>query len=235
MVVCRHVIEHVPDPVDLLRHLRQALHDSPAAVVVFETPGIEWILDRVAYQDFFYEHCSYFSESSLATALRMAGFNPVELRRVFGGQYLWCEALIVDDVRPSPAGGTLKPRLDAYVQDESDRIAGTTSMVRSLAAAGGVAVWGAGAKGVTFLNLADPQADSVSCVIDVNPNKHGKFIPGTGHPIVSLGAMRDGRAASAIVMNPNYLDESRAMVAREGLDLDLVTDRHGSPSSKGTR
>ncbi len=235
MVVCRHVIEHVPDPVALLGAVRGALEHSPAAVVVFETPAIEWILDSVAYQDFFYEHCSYFSERSLPTAFAMAGLVPVKLRRVFGGQYLWCEALIDDSASPLVASGALKPRLDAYGQAEARRISRTTSAVRSRADAGGVAVWGAGAKGVTFLNLADPEGHSVSCVIDVNPNKQGKFIPGTAHPIVALGAMRDGRAASAIVMNPNYLDESRAMVAREGIDLELVTDEHDAPFTNRLR
>jgi len=133
------------------------------------------------------------------------------------------------------AGGALKPLLDAYSRAEARRISRTISAVRSRADAGGVAVWGAGAKGVTFLNLADPDGNNVSWVIDVNPNKQGKFIPGTAHPIVALGAMRDGRAASAIVMNPNYLDESRAMVASEGIDLELVTDDHDAPLTNGLR
>lgn len=78
-----------------------------------------------------------------------------------------------------PRDGALEERLVAYRAAEALSISRTTAAVRSLAASGGVAVLGAGAKGVTFLNLADPEAANVSCVIDVNPYKQGKFIPGT--------------------------------------------------------
>ena len=43
VVVCRHVIEHVPEPLTLLRSVRQALTNSPNARVFFETPCVEWI------------------------------------------------------------------------------------------------------------------------------------------------------------------------------------------------
>ena len=58
VVVCRHVIEHVPEPVALLRSIRQALGTRQNARVFFETPCVEWILRNQVIWDFFYEHCS---------------------------------------------------------------------------------------------------------------------------------------------------------------------------------
>ena len=46
-----------------------------------------------------------------------------------------------------------------------------------------VVLWGGGSKGVTFLNMKGDR-DKIEYVIDTNPRKHGKYIPGTGQKIV---------------------------------------------------
>ena len=100
VVICRHVIEHVLDPVALLTTVRQALVQSPRARLFFETPCVEWILANQVVWDFFYEHCSYFSRASLSTAFQHAGFQVADVQHVFGGQYLWLEARL--DGEPTP-------------------------------------------------------------------------------------------------------------------------------------
>jgi SAM-dependent methyltransferase len=74
VVVCRHVIEHVPEPAMLLAEIRQA---SAGARVFIETPDVEWILRNAVIWDFFYEHCSYFSPNSFVTAFHSTGFGEV--------------------------------------------------------------------------------------------------------------------------------------------------------------
>src|SRR5262245_47153945 len=60
-VVCRHVIEHVPEPLALLRTVRAGVGESGTTRVFFETPCAEWILRGQVMWDFFYEHCSLFT------------------------------------------------------------------------------------------------------------------------------------------------------------------------------
>ncbi len=85
---------------------------------------------------------------------------------------------------------------------------------------GGVAVWGAGAKGVTFAGLVDPQESQVDCVVDINPRKQGRFLPGTGHPIVPPAALRELGVKTVLVLNPNYVPEIRLLL--DELNLDVV-------------
>ena len=85
-VICRHVIEHVSDPRELIASVRQALD---GAWVFFETPCVEWILRNRVIWDFFYEHCSLFGAASLRTLFEQAGFTVEAVDHVFGGQYLW--------------------------------------------------------------------------------------------------------------------------------------------------
>ena len=76
---------------------------------------------------------------------------------------------------------------------------------------GPLAVWGAGAKGVAFLNVLDPDASLVETVIDINPRKQGGFVPGTGHPIHGVDGLREAGTSSVLVMNPGYAAECRGM------------------------
>lgn len=223
VIICRHVIEHVPDPVGLLRSIRGTLLGSPKARVFFETPCVEWILRHQVGWDFFYEHCSLFSAASLSGAFRAAGFTVTAIRHVFGGQYLWLEATPVEGAQvidhcPEPVLGMAR----RFAVAESPRLRSWSLGLVQFGRAGPVAVWGAGAKGVTFCHLADPAGERVACVVDINPAKQGKFVAGTGHPILSPeGAVARG-VAKVLVLNPNYVTEVTDCLARHGSAAEVL-------------
>jgi 2-polyprenyl-3-methyl-5-hydroxy-6-metoxy-1,4-benzoquinol methylase len=224
-VICRHVIEHVADPVGLLQTIRRTLEHSHHARLFLETPCAEWILTNGVIWDFFYEHCSYFTAASLATALTTAGFRMTVVRHVFGGQYLWVEASLaeVDKDFAVPLGPGAIPELArSFATQERARIEAWKGEVQALAKDGKVAIWGAGAKGVTFAHLIDPECQRIACVVDVNPNKQGHFVPGTGHPIISQRDMEAYQVRSALVLNPNYLGEIEASLQKAGLEIRLI-------------
>jgi hypothetical protein len=227
IIVCRHVIEHIKHPVEFLRTIRAALTSSPHAKIFFETPCVDWILRHQVIWDFFYEHCSIFTESSLTTAFEIAGFTVQNSRRVFEGQYLWIEA--------SPAANSETKTIDynpSSIRDMSHAFAAKDDIlykrwktkIQELVTLGKVAVWGAGAKGVTFANLIDPDALFFDCIIDVNPHKQGKFLPGSGHQILSFQLAFDRGIRYAILMNPNYQDEIFHLLKESGIfSVELIT------------
>lgn len=220
-VICRHVIEHVPRPLELLGRVREAVSASPAATVYFETPDLEWILDGVVLWDFFYEHCSYFTAASLSNAFIRAGFKPLAVRRLFGGQYLWMKASLASTAssfeRPWP---TLRQKLLGYAAAEERKVAVWQSTVEEMSARG-VAVWGAGAKGITFVNLLDPQASRIRCLVDINPAKQHRYAAGTGHAIVPPEELRPREVSNVILMNPNYAEETQRIADSAGLEIQL--------------
>jgi SAM-dependent methyltransferase len=223
VVVSRHVIEHVPDPLRLLRNIRQALVNSRDARIFIETPCVRWILRNHVIWDFFYEHCSYFTAESLATALRMAGFAVQSVRHVFKGQYLWLEARVAVDASPVTREPGDVPALAAQFALAERRLTGEwEAKVKGLTSRGGVALWGAGAKGVTFANLIDPAREWIECVVDLNPSKQGGYVPGTGHSIISPRELTSYGVKSAILMNPNYREENLALLRESGIDVALI-------------
>jgi hypothetical protein len=102
--------------------------------------------------------------------------------------------------------------------DFGHRIKGYSALVEGL---DGLAIWGAGAKGSTFLNLIDKQGTKVNCVIDINPKKQNRYIGGTGHPVISPSELIKKGIKNIIVMNVNYLDEIRAVT--DPLGINLIT------------
>jgi SAM-dependent methyltransferase len=223
VIVSRHVIEHVPDPPALLRNIRQALTNSRDALIFIETPCVRWILRNHVIWDFFYEHCSYFTAESLTTAFQMAGFAVESVRHVFEGQYLWLEARVAADAPAVTREPGDVPALAAqFARVERGLTGEWSAKVKSLRARGGVALWGAGAKGVTFANLIDPARELIECVVDLNPSKQGHYVPGTGHPIVGPRELKTYGVKSAILMNPNYREENLALLREAGLDVDLI-------------
>ena len=221
-VICRHLIEHEPDPEILLRAARRSAAGVPGCEVFFETPDVGWILENGAFWDFFYEHCSYFSRSSLSAAFQLAGFRVINLRHVFRGQYLWLEACSSGEPGGGFSSADVYDPAKEFAAREDRLIGNWNRRLSDLYSSGGVALWGAGAKGVTFANLLDRDCSRISCVIDVNPNKQGGFIPGTGHPIISFWDLAAYDIATVLVMNSNYIEECRTMLRKAGIDATLI-------------
>jgi hypothetical protein len=221
-VVCRHVVEHIADPITFLASIRNSL-DNAATKVFFETPCVDWILEHQVIWDFFYEHCSYFNARSLARAFANAGFGVSDVRHVFGGQYLWLEASpgTLAQLAASDNGSVLSA-CRAFAEAQKSAVASWLERLTAMRRAGTIALWGAGAKGVTFAGLVDPEALLIDCVIDVNPRKQGCFVPGTGHAIVGPHELAARNIRAAVLMNPNYRRENETILARLGVDVTLV-------------
>ena len=58
-------------------------------------------------------------------------------------------------------------------------------------------------------------AGQVEYVVDVNPYRHGRHMPGSGQEIVAPEFLAEYRPEVVIAMNPIYLDEIGAELARQ--------------------
>ncbi len=227
-VLCRHTLEHVHDVSTFLGAVRLGLERSPEAVVVFEVPDTLRVLQETAFWDLFYEHCSYFTPGSLARALRAAGLVPRRLERTFDDQYL----VVTASAGEAGEGARLElEEAPAQVVDlAADFAEGVArareewgTLLRHARASGETAViWGAGSKGVGFLSTLQLE-DEVAYAVDVNPAKHGMFLPGTGHEIVAPEQLTDIRPGIVVVMNPAYADEIGRDLAELEVDAKILT------------
>ena len=223
MVVCRHTLEHVHDVHGFLTMLRSSLEATPATPVVFEVPDTGRILRETAFWDMFYEHVTYFTPGSLARAFRAAGFEPVTLELGFADQYVLLTAVPsleagAGAVLPhEESAATTSAEADTFIRDLAATRTRWATTLRERRSRGETSViWGAGSKGVGFLSTLE-LSDEIACAVDVNPAKHGMFMPGTGHEIVAPERLREVRPGLVMVMNPAYMDEIRHDLAQLGV------------------
>jgi SAM-dependent methyltransferase len=219
LYLARHLIEHIHDLDALMRGVRSAVGSSQA-VVFFETPDVRWILKNVTFWDIFYEHCSLFSPASLTHLFTRYGFTVRRSSLVFGEQYQWLEAAAAANAGLPPAGldsGHDIGELARHFAREADKK--IADYQRQLQQPGiRSAVWGAGAKGVTFLNTLKPALEVLPVVVDVNPGKQGRYIPGTGQLVIAPEQLPGYQPDTIFIMNPNYADEIRSTVSHLGLN-----------------
>jgi 2-polyprenyl-3-methyl-5-hydroxy-6-metoxy-1,4-benzoquinol methylase len=224
-VCCRHVLEHLSVPMDLLRQLRERLDVSIGTVAFFEVPNSLFTLERLGIWDIIHEHVSYFTPSSLARAFHDAGFTICEADSAFDDQYLWVEARA--DSHASPSALPKRPP-DALYTSFGARFADTVGhwhqrIEEWRSDRRRVVVWGAGAKGVMFLNLLQVTAGAgIDCVVDINPRKQGHFVPLTRQRIVGPDWLLHNPPDLVIVMNPEYGSEVRGMLDDIGICCEVL-------------
>ncbi len=222
LLVCRHVLEHVEDPYALLGVIREGL--APAGVAYVEVPDVRFTLAQGGVFDLIYEHCGYFSAPSLARALTLARLRAEAPVSDFGGQFLAAEARRDQHPEP-PATDPDVATILALVDDFARTFERTVDRWRALLAARTghrLALWGAGSKGVTFLNVV-PGAGAIATVIDVNPQKQDRHVPGGGQRIVPPSALREHPVDAIVLLNPNYRDEIAATLTELGSTAELLT------------
>ena len=76
-----------------------------------------------------------------------------------------------------------------------------------------VAAYGAAAKGNTLLNFAGVRPDLVRYVVDRNPAKRGKFMPGSRIPVVGPERLAADPPDEVLVLPWNLLEEVRGELA----------------------
>jgi SAM-dependent methyltransferase len=237
-VCCKMTLEHVPDVADFVNMVRRSLDRQSNTVVFFQVPDVTRILREYAFWDIYYEHCSYFSPGSLARLFRDCGFEVLKLAREYDDQYVMIEA--------RPASGTalgrfsLEDDLEEVAHDVAkfseccgERIADWRSRIGELWRGGAkVVLWGGGSKAVAFLTTLSLQ-DEIEYVVDINPNKQGTFIAGTGQAIVGPEFLPTSPPDVVIVMNPIYCYEIQRDLDRLGLSARIleVTVSPGAPPS----
>lgn len=206
-LILRHVLEHVVNPVAFLEQMRETNRGS--GTIYIEVPCFEWICERRAWFDIFYEHVNYFR---LTDFERMFG-TVHESGHLFGGQYIY----VLADLRSL--------RMPYYDEQSRVHLPEDFGVSPRLAPADPqqTVIWGGASKGVIFALHCMRGGTPIRTVIDINPAKQSKFLPATGLRVESpedvLPRLPDG--TTIYVMNSNYLDEIRAQAGPNFLYIGI--------------
>ncbi len=227
LIYSRHTLEHMSDPVAFTRTVRRAIGEQERTAVFFEVPSASLIFQTLSVWDIIYEHFSYFSQSSLERLMSSHGFHVCKVYETYSGQFLCVEASPTDCssnlIRSNDAErDRFKADVFRFPTNYHDKISRWQERFAEMHKEGKKAVvWGAGSKGVSFLNMLSGET-GIEYLVDINPRKVGKFIPGTGQEIVPPQFLRTYQPDVVIVMNPNYRGEIADMARDQDLTVEFL-------------
>ncbi|MFD3330887.1 class I SAM-dependent methyltransferase [Streptomyces sp. NPDC058701] len=227
-VVCRHTLEHIAPVREFLLTLRQSLPADSNIPILFELPDFERVLHEEAFWDVYYEHCSYFTRTSLQRLFSACGFDVLDITHAYQDQYLLLEARprLTHCASSPPSANVdideMAALADAYQAGVQHRVQRwTTRLQRMQAQKQKVVLWGAGSKAVAFLHAVGNAHTAVAAAVDINPYKHSKYLPGTGHPVLAPDELATLHPSLIIAMNDVYLGEIAEHLARLDLSCPL--------------
>ncbi|MDD5458520.1 MAG: class I SAM-dependent methyltransferase [Phycisphaerae bacterium] len=225
-ICCKMTLEHIHKTNDFLSTVRNSIGDNFDTTVFFQIPDSLRVLSDIAFWDIYYEHCSYFSASSLRHLFESCGFEVQKTWTDYDDQYLMIEA------KPSlksyslvPAANT-KETADAVEYFTRNYQAAIEKWEKFLHDAAKenkkVVIWSGGSKAVSFLTaIHDPNA--IEYVVDINTYRQGTFLAGSGQQIVAPIFLKKYGPDIVIVMNPVYRDEITASLDSMGVEAELLT------------
>ncbi len=226
-IACKMTLEHIHPTADFVGMVRRSIGEREGVVVFFQIPEATRILRDCAFEDIYYEHCSYFTAPSLRYLFEQNGFEVLSIATDYGEQYLTIEARSTKRPGPNSAAAPGAEESAHLVSQfplkfRKKRDFWRLRLDRANKNGESVAVWGSGSKGVSFLTTLGIDTE-VNSVVDINPYRAGYYMSGTGHPIVDPEQLTHIRPDTVILMNPIYTKEVRARMDELGIHPELVT------------
>lgn len=224
MICCRHTLEHIQNVDETLRAFRDHAAANPGCVVVIEVPDATRVWKQAAFEDIYYEHCSYFTAGSLARAMRRAGFAVTDLRYEYDDQYLVVEATLDQSQDESFEIEEPPRKVTQMIQEFPTIVERKIEAWRAFLETqiSGLAIWGSGSKCVSFLRTLKPSG-GVDAIIDINPHRKDRYAPATTQPIDTPDCLTALQPKKVILMNAIYEAEIAKSLSDMGLEPDLLT------------
>jgi SAM-dependent methyltransferase len=225
LLLGNNVLAHVPDINDFVSGMPAVL--KAEGVITLEFPHLLRLMAENQFDTLYHEHYSYLSLTTLVPVFRRAGlrFFDVEHLSTHGGSlrvYACHEGASHRDagtvercLHDERAAGLTD--LATYAAFEEKVRETKRTLLSFLIAAKRenrrIAAYGAAAKGNTLLNYCGVGTDFVDYVVDKNPVKQGRLLPGSRIPVLAPEAVFETRPDYLLILPWNIKDEVMQQMA----------------------
>jgi len=225
LTTANNVLAHVPDINDFVAGFAVLL--KPRGIATFEFPHLLQLMAENQFDTIYHEHFSYLSLTAVDRIFTYNGltvFDVEELPTHGGSLRVFAQrtdsgahattSRVAEMLAREDAAGLTTPDYYADFQSRADFIKNTflAFLIEAKNAGKKVAAYGAAAKGNTLLNYAGIRPDLLPWVIDRNPAKQGKYLPGSRIPIVSETRLRIERPDYVVILPWNLREEIMAQL-----------------------
>ncbi len=195
VITFRHVLEHIPDPLDFIKSVASIMYDR--TLLVIEVPYFVSVIAKRRVENISYSHLNYFTIRSINEIISKfsLGIESVDLVETDGGSIVFyirknitTNASLLDNLRTAHLDEFLN-----YIDKSKERIQKLLSGYSQNEIVG----YGAGAKGSHLLYLFNLH-NYIKIIVDDTPGYENKYIPGT-NVIIKSNSYLDNKELKAII------------------------------------
>jgi SAM-dependent methyltransferase len=220
LTAANNVLAHVPDINDFVAGFARVL--KPDGVSTFEFPHLARLVEQCQFDTIYHEHFSYLSLTSVNAIFARNGlqvFDVEELPTHGGSLRVFAQradtgrrettAALASLLERELAAGVASAAYYAGFQERANTIKDDLMefLIRAKREGKRVGAYGAAAKGNTLLNYAGVRSNLLPWVVDRNPAKQNKYLPGCRIPIVDEGHLRQRRPDYVVILPWNLREE----------------------------
>src|SRR5882724_2516507 len=198
LTAANNVLAHVPDINDFVAGFAHLL--KPAGIATFEFPHLLRLVSENQFDTIYHEHYSYLSLTAVKRIFERGGLNmfDVEELSTHGGSLrVYAQRAesgihaistnVANMLQREIQAGMVAPTFYANFQTKANQVKNDflSFLIEAKRTDKKIAGYGAAAKGNTLLNYAGVRPDLLPYIVDRNPAKQDKFLPGCRIPIVA--------------------------------------------------
>jgi SAM-dependent methyltransferase len=220
LTAANNVLAHVPDINDFVAGFTALL--KPTGVATFEFPHLLNLIELNQFDTIYHEHFSYFSLTAVRHIFAANGLSVFDVQelpthggslRVFAQRTDTGLQVINDQVRlllqKEKSVGMRTADYYKGFQERAEKVKDdfVAFLIDAKRQGKSVAAYGAAAKGNTLMNFAGIRSDLIRFVVDKNPAKQGKYMPGSRIPIVDEEHLHKERPDYVVILPWNLREE----------------------------
>lgn len=226
LMVANNVLAHVPDINDFVTGFTRLL--KPAGVATFEFPHLLRMVQQNQFDTVYHEHYSYLSLTAVKGIFAANGltvFDVEELPTHGGSLRVFAQRsdtgkrpfnlFVTTLINIETQAGITTPSFYREFQRCAERVKNDLLHFLIDARRQGLKVgaYGAAAKGSTLLNFAGIRSDLLPYVVDRNPAKINKYLPGIRIPILDELHLKAHQPDYILILPWNLSDELTMQLA----------------------
>jgi hypothetical protein len=220
LLLGNNVLAHVPDIVDFVKGMKIILNEH--GVITMEFPHLVQLIDNNQFDTIYHEHFSYLSFYTVKQIFESVSLEMFDVEEIptHGG------SLRIYAKHKEDNSKVISPNVSRLISKEISigidglkyydgfqkralevKLALLHFLIQQKLDGKKVAAYGAAAKGNTLLNFCGIKSDLIDFVVDANPHKQNKFLPGSHIPVMNESYLKEKKPDFVIIFPWNLTEE----------------------------
>ena len=225
LMIGNNVLAHVPDLHDFIKGFSILIDDE--GIITFEFPHLLNLIRNNQFDTIYHEHYSYLSITALLPIFAKYELKIINIEKLptHGGSLriflakstsAWTvNESVVNTIYEESKFDPRDPKISNLMRLQANSIKKDLQarLIEFKTTGKQISAYGAAAKGVTLLNFCGIGKDLINYVVDLNPYKQGKLIPGSLIPIVNINMLRTNPPDVLLILPWNLSHEIKSQLS----------------------